>query len=94
MNTPSHYIINLALLGQTIAPKQNVAIAIGAILPDIPIFLFYLIARYIYQLPSAKIWSEAYYEPLNQNIVALFHQKCQKEALASRMSVSSKHTIF
>ena len=73
MNTPSHYIINLALLGQTIAPKQNVAITIGAILPDIPIFLFYMIARYIYQLPPAKIWSEAYYEPLNQNIVALFH---------------------
>jgi hypothetical protein len=42
MNTPSHYIINLAYLGQTIAPKQNVAITIGAILPDIPIFfLFY-----------------------------------------------------
>ena len=73
MNTPSHYIINLALLGQTIAPKQNVAIAMGAILPDIPIFLFYFIAKYIYQLPPSKIWSEAYYEPLNQNIVALFH---------------------
>ena len=73
MNTPSHYIINLALLGQTIAPKQNIAITIGAILPDIPIFVFYFLAKYIYKLPESKIWSEAYYEPFNQNIVALFH---------------------
>ena len=29
-----------------------------------------------------------------QNYHFLIHQKCQKEALASRMSVSSKHTIF
>ena len=73
MNTPSHYIINLAFLSQTIAPKQNVAITVGAILPDVPIFLFYFIAKYVYKLPESKIWSEAYYEPINQNIVALFH---------------------
>lgn len=73
MNTPSHYIMNLALLGQNIHPQQNVAITIGAILPDLPIFLFYLVAKYIYKLPESKIWSEAYYEPFNQNIVALFH---------------------
>lgn len=73
MNTPSHYIINLAFLGQTIAPQQNIAITIGAILPDMPIFLFYFMAKYIYKLPESKIWSEAYYEPLNQDLVALFH---------------------
>jgi hypothetical protein len=39
MNTPSHYVINLALLGNTIAPNANVAITLGAILPDAPIFL-------------------------------------------------------
>lgn len=73
MNSPSHYIINLAFLSQTITPKQNVAITIGALLPDIPIFAFYFIAKYIYKLPDSKIWSEAYYEPLNQNITALSH---------------------
>lgn len=73
MNTPSHYIINLALLGQTINPQQNVAITIGAILPDLPIFLFYFVTKYIYKLPESKIWPEAYYAPLNQNIVAFFH---------------------
>ncbi len=73
MNTPGHYILNLAILGKTIAPENNLAIALGAILPDIPIFIFYFVAKYIYKLPASKIWSEAYYEPLWQNIIALFH---------------------
>jgi hypothetical protein len=73
MKTPSHYILNLAILGQTIAPKENVAITLGALLPDIPIFIFYAIAKYIYKLPEAQIWTKAYYEPFWQNIIALSH---------------------
>lgn len=80
MNTPGHYLLNLALLGKTmpsagfaIAPKNSLAIAIGAILPDLPIFVFYFVAKFIYKMPEGKIWSEAYYEPFWQNIVALFH---------------------
>ncbi len=73
MNTPSHYILNLAFLGKTINYQNNLAIAIGAILPDLPIFVFYFVSKYIYKLPPAKIWSEAYYEPIWQNLVALFH---------------------
>jgi len=73
MNTPGHYILNLALLSKTISPKNNMAIAIGAILPDVPIFIFYFVAKFIYKMPEGKIWSEAYYEPFWQNIIALFH---------------------
>ncbi|MDJ0631717.1 MAG: hypothetical protein QNJ34_00865 [Xenococcaceae cyanobacterium MO_188.B29] len=73
MNTPSHYILNLALLGKSIAPNDNIAITVGAILPDIPIFLFYLVAKFIYKLPESKIWSEAYYQTVWQNIIALSH---------------------
>ena len=73
MNTPGHYILNLALLGKTIAPKNNVALAVGAILPDIPIFIFYFVAKFIYKMPEGKIWSEGYYEPFWQNTIALFH---------------------
>ena len=62
MNTPSHYIVNLALLGK-VAPNANVAITIGAILSDLPIFVFYAVAKLIYRLPERQIWSEAYYEP-------------------------------
>ncbi|MEM7592010.1 MAG: hypothetical protein AAF383_10930, partial [Cyanobacteria bacterium P01_A01_bin.83] len=73
MNTPGHYILNLALLGKTITPKNNLEIALGAILPDVPIFIFYFVAKFIYKMPEGKIWSEAYYEPFWQNLVALFH---------------------
>ncbi len=73
MNTPSHYILNLAFLSKTIAPKENVAITIGAILPDVPIFIFYFVAKFIYKLPENKIWSQAYYEPFWQNIIAFTH---------------------
>lgn len=73
MNTPGHYILNLALLGKAITPKQNVAIVIGAILPDVPIFIFYFVAKFVYKMPEGKIWTEGYYEPFWQNTIALFH---------------------
>jgi len=73
MKTPSHAIINLAILGQPQLPQSNLIISIGGILPDIPIFLFYFWAKYMARLPEATIWSKAYYEPFVQNIVALFH---------------------
>ena len=73
MKTPSHAIINLALLGRTQHSELNLLIVTGGILPDIPIFLFYFWAKYIARLPEATIWSKAYYEPFVQNIVALFH---------------------
>lgn len=73
MNTPGHYILNLALLGKIIPATENLAIALGAILPDLPIFVFYFVAKFIYKIPEGKIWSEAYYEPVWQNTVALFH---------------------
>ncbi len=73
MKTPSHAIINLAILAKPHLPQANLIIALGGILPDIPIFLFYFWAKYIARLPEATIWSKAYYEPFVQNIVALFH---------------------
>ena len=73
MKTPSHAIINLAILGKSQLPQANLLIVIGGILPDIPIFLFYFWARFVMRLPDSKIWSEVYYEPVIQNVVALFH---------------------
>ncbi|MBE9163691.1 MULTISPECIES: hypothetical protein [Microcoleaceae] len=73
MKTPSHAIINLAILGRAQHSELNLLIVTGGILPDIPIFLFYFWAKYIARLPEATIWSTAYYEPFVQNIVALFH---------------------
>jgi len=73
VNTPSHYIFNLVFLGNTIAPHANLAITLGAILPDIPIFIFYGVTKFVYQLPEKEIWGNAYHDPLWQNLIALFH---------------------
>lgn len=73
MNTPSHAILNLFCLSKQSFPQANLPIFIGAILPDIPIFVFYGWAKLIARLPEKQIWSETYYEPFWQNIVAIFH---------------------
>ncbi|MGK7928347.1 MAG: hypothetical protein AB4290_24425 [Spirulina sp.] len=73
MNTPSHYVFNLALMGTALAPEAKVAITIGSMLPDAPIFIFYFVAKVIQRLPERQIWSEAYYEPFWHNIIAFSH---------------------
>lgn len=73
MNTPSHAIVNLAVFSQFSPPQAHLAIAVGAILPDFPIFLFYVWAKFIRKLPERQIWTESYWQPEFQNWVALFH---------------------
>ena len=73
MNTPSHAILNLAILGTGQLPQANLAIAVGGVLPDIPIVAFYVWTKFIQKLPEGKIWSQSYYQPFWQNLVALFH---------------------
>ncbi|MBS0017865.1 MAG: hypothetical protein KFF72_16210 [Arthrospira sp. SH-MAG29] len=73
MNTPSHGIINLALLANSSHPDANLFIVLGGILPDIPIFIFYGWAKFIAKMPESQIWSEAYHSPAISKIVAIFH---------------------
>lgn len=73
MKTPSHWILNLVFLGQAVSPAAKTAITLGAILPDVPIFVFYAISKYIHCLPESTIWNQAYYAPFWQNTVALLH---------------------
>ncbi|WP_254173671.1 hypothetical protein [Planktothrix pseudagardhii] len=73
MYTPSHAILNLAILGKATDPEANLWIILGGILPDIPIFLFYGWAKFITKMPEYKIWSEGYYSPAMQTVVAISH---------------------
>jgi hypothetical protein len=73
MNTTSHAIVNLALFMQFSQADANLAIVTGAILPDLPIFLFYSWVKFIKKLPEHQIWAEQYWQPSLQNWVALFH---------------------
>ena len=72
MNTPGHAVLNLALLSD-LSPHTKLAIFTGAVLPDLPIFGFYVWAKFIDRLPEKKIWSEVYWQPKIQTWVAIFH---------------------
>lgn len=73
MNTPSHYILNLAALGSFVQPRVTAAITLGAIGPDAPILVFYLWAKFIQKMPESEIWSTGYYQPFWQNVIACTH---------------------
>ena len=69
MNTPSHVILNLALLGHRSRPHAPVFW--GALVPDLAMFVFYAWAKLIAQLDEATIWRETFFEPFWQVIFAV-----------------------
>jgi hypothetical protein len=73
MNTPSHAILNWALLTKTSKHPLVWPILLGAVLPDLPIFVFYGWAKLIQRLPESVIWTQAYYRPFWQTWIALLH---------------------
>ncbi len=73
MNTPSHTILNLAVLINHPSPSATVPIVLGAVVPDLPMFAFYLWSKGVRQLPERQIWSETYYHPFWQTWIDLFH---------------------
>ena len=68
MNTPAHLIINMALLGRKQSLRPQIAILVGALLPDAAMFVFYFIEKVVLGTPEHIIWSERYYDPLWQNV--------------------------
>jgi hypothetical protein len=62
VNTPAHAIVNLLFIGNRDRPNLFAPIAFGAILPDVPMFFFYLYHRAWLAAPERTIWSESYFE--------------------------------
>jgi hypothetical protein len=54
MNTPSHAILNLLIFNQQLRTQASSAIVIGAVLPDIPIFVFYFLMKFVYRKIGSK----------------------------------------
>ncbi len=66
MNTPAHILVNLALLSngrlsRQATPRAGVWITAGAVLPDLPMFAFFVWQRAILGEPPSVIWGEAYF---------------------------------
>lgn len=71
MQTPSHAIVNYALLSG-VAPKQVWPIVIGAMLPDFPMLVLVIWARFK-GIPSSQLWGEVYWQPFWQDFTHYFH---------------------
>ena len=76
MNTPAHAIINLALLGRCSAEQGRRFdgwILAGSVLPDAPMFGFYLWQRLVAGETESRIWGELYFESSWQTCFDLFN---------------------
>lgn len=70
MNTPSHSILNLAILRRGQSPALTWPVLVGSWLPDAALFVFYGWAKGV-GLPDSVIWQQTYYEPVWQDVFAV-----------------------
>lgn len=70
MNTPSHAVVNAAVLGRRYPLWPVVA---GAVLPDAPIYLFYWSDRFLLGAPASRIWSVDYFRSAWQPAIDALH---------------------
>ena len=61
MNTPAHLVASLAVLGGGEGRPYTRAIAFGAVLPDLPMFLFFAWETFVMAVPQRQIWDERYF---------------------------------
>ncbi|MEM8809861.1 MAG: hypothetical protein AAGF01_27900 [Cyanobacteria bacterium P01_G01_bin.38] len=73
MNTPTHIILNLAILGRKAQPQWNLPIALGALMPDAAMFVFYGWTKGVQRVPERQIWGTLYYDPAWQNTFDLWN---------------------
>ena len=59
MNTPAHLVLNALVLGRGRWRGAWLPITAGALMPDIPMFVFYAYQRGVLGMSEAFIWSES-----------------------------------
>lgn len=72
MNTPTHALINCAVV-PTKQPSGVWAVAAGALLPDVPIYLFYVYEKFHLGLAEAQIWQHDYSASAVQPVIDSLH---------------------
>lgn len=73
MNTPAHIVLNAYVLGRGRFVRLAWPIAFGALLPDLPMFLFYVYQRGWLSMPERVIWSQTYFLPHWQSLFDAFN---------------------
>ena len=73
MNTPAHIVANLLVLTPKDKPKFQLVTVVGAILPDLPMFIFYFFEKVVWNTPEYLIWTQRYYQEGWQNFIDTFN---------------------
>ena len=73
MTTPAHAVLNLLVLGRKESAHLQGAIIAGAVVPDVPMFLFYFYEKVIRGTPEWTIWTHTYFQDNWQNFFDLFN---------------------
>jgi hypothetical protein len=71
--TPAHIVLNAYALGSGRFASFAWPIALGAVLPDLPMFLFYVYQRGWLSLPERMIWTKTYFLPHWQSFFDAFN---------------------
>jgi hypothetical protein len=72
MNTPTHALLNLTLIGRSRSNVEQTAILVGGILPDVPMFVFYAFEK-ARGTSERMIWDERYFQSAWQGVFDLFN---------------------
>ena len=73
MVTQSHVVLNTALLSKRDKPFLHVYAFIGAVLPDLPMFIFFAIETFILKTPQRELWETRYFMEAWQIFFDLFN---------------------
>ena len=73
MDTGAHIICNLVVQSRSSESRVFAAVLIGAMLPDLPIMLFYAWESLVMNSAESEIWSELYFKPGWQNFFDTFN---------------------
>ncbi|MBW2281381.1 MAG: hypothetical protein JRG76_15705 [Deltaproteobacteria bacterium] len=73
MNTPAHLVLNALVLGRSDWRPLWLPISLGALVPDLPMVLFYLYQRGFAGTPERVIWAHSYFEPSWQAFFDVFN---------------------
>lgn len=79
MNTQSHAVLNLYIVRRLLARRLEAIdrltpfIVTGAVLPDVPIMLFFFWYTWMVPTPQRVIWGTLYFSPGWQTVFDLFH---------------------
>lgn len=73
MNTPTHLLVALAALAKKDQRAVNLSVAFGALLPDLPVFLWAPWQFLVNGESGDRVWRELYFEPPMQLLIAPFN---------------------